>query len=141
MNWGKGIAIALSLFIGFILFLAITLMSQKVDLVSEDYYQKEIVFEDEIVARKNAAAIESKMEISQTDQFLVVKIPEGTFEGIQMKLKRPNDDRLDISFTIEGTHLFMVDKNKLEEGRYDIALEFMYDNEPCHQRENIFLNK
>jgi len=141
MNWGKGIAIALSLFVGFILFLAITLMSQKVDLVSEDYYQKEIVFEDEIVARKNADAIETKMEISQTDQFLVVKIPEGTFEGIQMKLKRPNDDRLDISFAIEGTHLFMVDKNKLEEGRYDIALEFTYDNEPCHQRENIFLNK
>lgn len=141
MNWGKGIAVALSLFVGFILFLAISLMTQNVDLVSEDYYQKEMAFENEIIARKNADAIETKMEITQTEQFLIVKIPEGTFEGIQMKLKRPNDDRLDMNFAIEGTHVFMVNKDKLEAGRYDINLEFTYNGQPCQQREGIFLKK
>ena len=41
MNWGKGIVIGMSLFIVFILVLVIGLMSHRVDLQSEDYYQKE----------------------------------------------------------------------------------------------------
>jgi len=53
MNWGKGITIVMVAFIGFIITLVTILMSNKIDLVSEDYYQKEIKFEDEIASAKN----------------------------------------------------------------------------------------
>ena len=41
MNWGKGILIGVGLFMGFILFLVISLMTHRVDLESEDYYEKD----------------------------------------------------------------------------------------------------
>ncbi len=141
MNWGKGIAIALGTFVTFIIVLATILMSQKVDLVSEDYYQKEMAYEEEIVQLQNAYKIEEKLELSQTDDFLIVKIPEGPYSDLKMSLQRPNNDQLDLSFDIAGTRTFMVEKNKLELGRYNVAFEFNYEDAPCQQRANIFINK
>ena len=48
MSWGKGIAIALTVFILFIATLVTIIIRQKVDLVSEDYYTQEINYQQEI---------------------------------------------------------------------------------------------
>ena len=45
MSLGKGIIIAMTGFIGFILYLVFTLMSKNTDLESVDYYKKEIEFQ------------------------------------------------------------------------------------------------
>ena len=48
INWGTGLVIGMVLFIAFIMFMVITMMTDKKyshDLVTEDYYQKEIVYQ------------------------------------------------------------------------------------------------
>ncbi len=72
MNWGKGIAIALTLFIGFIVVLVISIVSHTVDLETEDYYKKDIAYQDEITSMENANALSEKPTIVMTSTHIVV---------------------------------------------------------------------
>ena len=76
MNWGKGIIIAMSAFVIFILTLVFTLMSNRVDLTSDDYYKKEIGFQDEIEAQRLGQKFDRKLIIQQSKNsiFLNLKI-------------------------------------------------------------------
>lgn len=119
MNWGKGIIIGMSLFVAFISVLVTIIMSNRVDLVSEDYYRKEIAYEEEIKA-KNAWDEEGGTLVFTSDSaHLIVSLPriEGV-ESYDLSLVRPDDKKRDLSFRISRTQTFLVDKSKLERGVY-----------------------
>lgn len=139
MNWGKGIAIALTLFIGFILYLAISLMSHKVDLESEDYYLREIAYQEEITALENANKNE-KIIVSQDDANVIVQIPEkGIYNDVLLELFRPNNDEQDIKFNIIGTKTFTIQKNQLHPGQYNIEITYRNGELNCLQKDEIYI--
>ena len=141
MNWGKGIIIAMVAFVGFIVVLATILMSKNVDLVAEDYYQKEISYEEEINAKKNANALQDQIKLAQDENFLIVSVPEGDFREIKLELKRPNNDKQDLEFEIEGTRTYLIEKAKLNQGMYDAKFTFQHENQPCQVETDIYVNK
>ena len=69
INWGTRIAVLYIAFVGLIVIMVIMSIHQKIDLVSEDYYDKELVFQDKINEMKNAETLEGKIThiITQTD--------------------------------------------------------------------------
>lgn len=137
MNWGKGIVIGMATFMTFIIVLVVGLMTNRVDLESEDYYKREINYQQEITAQENANKLESKIEIISNKEFVIVKVPEGDFSKIEMHLSRPNDQKMDKLFKIEGTKSFLIDKKELEKGLYTVELSYMVDNKPCLQKESV----
>lgn len=123
MNWGKGIIIAMAAFIGFILVLAITLMRHKVDLVNEDYYLQEIHYQDEIDAQELGFEL-SQAQVQVQPPFLSVHIHDDwNTKQVELHLTRPNDQRLDKSYTIVGTKTFLIPIDDLEAGNYTLRLE------------------
>lgn len=141
MNWGKGITIALILFIGFIVTLGTILMRQDVDLVAEDYYQQEINYETQIRAESNAKKLDKKPTFVQNDGYLIVQIPEGEFTKMTLDLKRPNNRAKDQKLEIEGTKTFMIEKNTLEMGQYGLELRYEFEGKPCQQKITVFIQK
>lgn len=141
MNWGKGIALALASFMAFIIYLGVTLMTKNVDLVSEDYYQQEIAYEQEITARKNAEQLEAQPSIVQEDDFVIVNIPEGPFTQMTLALERPNNDAQDVEFLIQGTRTFLIEKEKLVQGKYQAVLQYTFDGKKCHQETPLYIKK
>ncbi len=137
MNWGKGIVIGMATFMGFIIFLVVGLMTNRVDLESEDYYKREINYQQEIVAQENANKLDAKIEIISNEEFVIVKVPEGEFTKIEMHLARPNDQKMDKLFKIEGTKSFLINKKDLQKGLYTVELSYMVDNKPCLQKESV----
>jgi hypothetical protein len=140
MNWGKGIIVALSLFVGFILFLVITLMRQDVDLVSEDYYKQEIDYEARIQKEQNGLNSAAKIKIVNQKSFIIIQLPDSIdLTNVLVNLKRPNDEKLDKSFKIEGTKTFMLPKASLEKGKYDLTIEYTINGEECLMKKAITL--
>ncbi len=140
MNWGKGIAITLGAFIVFILVLAIKLMSTNVDLVTPDYYQREIDYSQEMDAVQNSENLESKIEFELIEAHLAVKIPENLeAKNIELKLIRNNNEKLDKSFKIENTNTFLIDKKDLVPGHYDTELYYTVGGEKYMQKDKIKL--
>jgi hypothetical protein len=59
-NWGWGIAIFFTLFAGFIMYSVYRFSNMKEDLVSDDYYNKELAFQQNIDAAHNSIKYSEK---------------------------------------------------------------------------------
>lgn len=140
MNWGKGIVIGMSLFIVFILVLVIGLMSHRVDLQSEDYYQKEINYESELQAMRNSSELENRIEIIEQKDYIVIQIPnEGNFNRLRIEFIRPDDNKLDQSFKIENTKSYLIERKKLAKGKYNLEVYYTFNGKDCLQKQNIYI--
>jgi hypothetical protein len=142
MNWGKGIIIGMGLFMGFIIFLVVNVMTHRVDLQSDDYYKKEIQYEDEILAVKNANELNEQISINAADDFLVVKIPDSlNAQQIKLDLIRPDDKKLDQHLLISDTKTFLLPLKELTEGKYLTELHYLVKEKPFLQKSEVYINR
>lgn len=140
MNWGKGIAIALTLFIGFIVFLVISIVSHTADLETEDYYKKDIAYQDEIISMEKANLLTNKPTIVMTATHIVVQFSSvNDFQNIQLKLNRPNDEKLDKLYKISGTTTFTIDKSELQKGVYKFELSYQKNGANYLQKVEYYI--
>lgn len=144
LNWGTSIALAFVAFVGFILYFVITMSVDKSyshDLVTEKYYQKELQFQDDINAQKNAFSIKEKMQFIKTAEGLQIQFPkEFTEEKIEGKvfLYRPSNKQLDFEMPISlsRSYLLVPDK-RLVDGRWNITISWIHNNKPYLLKKEI----
>lgn len=140
MNWGKGIAITLGSFIVFITYMVIQQMSANIDLVTEDYYMKEINYSSELEAINRDRKFINRPKVSQTETHLIIQLPsEFDLKDVELKLRRPNNKKDDLKFSIEGTKMFTIDKKKLIEGNYQIFISYKIDDILYIQKKDIVI--
>ena len=142
MNWGKGLTIAIIAFMSFILYMVITLMTKgNADLVSEDYYKKEIEYEKEITALKNSENSTEKVTINNKGEFIVFQFPTTKeIDNIEIHLLRPNNDKADLTFSEKDTKNVMIEKKKLEKGVYKASIRYDSEGQPFLQKEELNIN-
>lgn len=136
MSWGKGIIIGMVSFMGFILFLVISLMQHKVDLVSEDYYQQEIDYDTHMNAVNVYNQSKEKIAVKLTENELQLQFPATMQnDSIHVQLKRPDNENLDMQLGIEGMPFTAIPLKSLQKGRYDLIItgsvenkEFIYED-------------
>ena len=140
MNWGKGIIIFMASFMAFILWMVFTLMSKNTDLESEDYYKKEIAYEQEIQAQRNANDAKEKVKVSENKDFIILQVPVAEkIDTVSVEFFKPNDKKGDQLFAEVGTKTMMVEKNKLQKGLYLINIHYQIENKKFLQKEEIML--
>lgn len=142
INWGKGIVIAIVLFVGFIMYFVVTMTTQNEynhDLVTDNYYEKELTYQQKINAAKNAQDLGENIAIEKTADGLIITFPK-VFEKERTQgkvfLYRPSDKRLDfeIPFSLAKNYLLVPDKNLLD-GRWNIAVDIK------HNKKNYFFSE
>lgn len=137
MNWGRGIALALALFIGFIATLVIILISQKVDLVSEDYYSQELNFQQEIDGIE-AGNNQLALTFTKKDDQLVVNVPlETDSKNITFHFYRANDKTLDKTFELENSKMLLIPMNELTKGNYSVRAEYTVQGKQVIQKYDL----
>lgn len=141
INWGTGIVLAFIAFISFILYFVVRMsMDDQAnhDLVTKEYYKRELAYQNEIDASENAAKMGAKLKVVKSEKGLTIFFP-NQFEPNKIKgtvsLYRPSNKHLDIDFPISlsKTHLLIPD-NRLVDGRWDISVKWEY-------KGNTFLHK
>jgi hypothetical protein len=80
MNWGYRILFVYGIFVGGMIFLAYQASKQNIELVTEDYYARELVFQGTIDEVARAAALSTPVTILCNDHKLVVTFPKD-FSG------------------------------------------------------------
>ena len=141
MNWGKGIIIAMGAFMCFILFMVVTLMSKSTDLESEDYYKKEIEYEQEMNALKNASQLKEHAKIDLTKEYLVVVLPtKEQVSNVQIALFRPDNKKKDKLLNENNSKTIMIAKNTLLKGRYNVAIKYEVNGKKILQKEEIMID-
>ncbi|QBA63227.1 FixH family protein [Muriicola soli] len=144
INWGTGIVLSFIGFIAFILFFVVRMsMDDRAnhDLVTEEYYKKELSFQKEIDAMEKAKNRPYQVKLIRTDSGMIIQFPEdmtpSKIKG-KVSLYRPSNKHLDIDFPISlsNTHLLIPDKRLLD-GRWDIDVNWDYEGETYLFRESF----
>jgi hypothetical protein len=100
MNWGKWIVVSFVLFAGFIATLVTVCVRQDISLVSKDYYQEELVYQDQIGRIENASLLAKRPSIKIIDKN-TLEISFDQFDKIEkgeLQLFRPSDAAMDKKF-------------------------------------------
>ena len=136
ISWGTGIVLALAAFISFILFLVISMTTNKEldhDLVVEEYYKKELEFQEQLDNERNAQQLMEDISVEKTEAGFLVRFPEDfDIEKIKGKmfLYRPSNKQLDFEIPVSlSTHTLLVPDKRLVGGRWNIEIDWQYGQE------------
>ncbi|WP_127022196.1 FixH family protein [Flagellimonas beolgyonensis] len=144
INWGTGIVLAFIGFISFILYFVFRMSTDdraNHDLVTEEYYKKELTYQQELDASNSATEMNANLTVEKTDEGLVIYFPERfdpTKISGTVSLYRPSNKHLDTNFPISlsKTHLLIPD-NRLVDGRWDITVKWEYEGKSFMHKEKL----
>mgnify|MGYP001813464452 FL=1 len=143
-NWGTGIVLAFVAFIIFILYFVVLSFRDPAsnhDLVTDDYYQKELKYQDDLDAAKNLEVAGSGMRVALVEDGLQIGFPEymepSKIKGT-VSLYRPSNKQLDFKTPIQlSERQLLIPKSRLLDGRWDIRVEWMYEDKPYLYQHKI----
>ena len=146
INWGTGIVIAFALFMSFILFFVFRVQSDSKydnELVVEDYYKQERILQDVLNKEANAAQLDQKVKIEDTEESILITFPEDfTPNDIKGKvsLYRPSAQNLDFEIPISlSSPYLLIPKSGLAGGRWDISVDWQYNGKKYLSTEMLSL--
>jgi len=142
ITWGTGIAIFFSCFVLFMLFMVYKTSQQDFDLVTEDYYAKEIAFQEVIDKTANYKALGEEVVIDRTDAGLRLTIPESSLNdesAVTLLVFRPSDDTMDRLYKSSGrSNMVSVPASDLVKGKYIIKLEWTKADEAYYFEKEFY---
>jgi len=145
ISWGIKIIIALVIFgIGIGVMVGIS-MSKNIDLVSENYYEKELKYQDKIDMINRTNSLPEKVGIESSPGAVKVKFPGSlSKENITGKINfyramdKKKDFSIDISKNENGEQLVPTDK--LDKGNWKVEVVWKMNDKEYFNQSEIFLN-
>lgn len=145
MSWGWKITFTFIGFIGLMAYLVIGSFQQNIDLVSEDYYEHELNYQDRIDHKVNASNLENNLQIKQENKRLAVGFPAvhqlDKISG-EIKLYRPSNAGLDKTISIEPNEdgWQFLDKKDLVGGLYKVQVHWSDGTQKYYKEEKVMIN-
>jgi hypothetical protein len=143
MSWGIRITILYVGFIVMILFLVFKTMGEKVDLVSADYYQNELKFQDQVDRQNESASLAEQPLITATGKNVEVKFPGAVAaENISgtIKFYRPSDSSRDFTVNVQpdATGVQLFSQEKFVKGIYQVQISWSADGKKYYNEISFY---
>ena len=143
MNWGTKILIVYVVFISGILFMVFKSSTQKTDLVTTDYYAKELKYQDKINEMNRVQALSAPVEFVIKDNALIIQFPKD-FAGKKLTgeavLYCPSDENKDLknNFSVqdEPVKIIIPATNK---GLHELHLSWQDGGVTYYFEKKIFI--
>ncbi len=145
MNWGIRIIILLGAFITLVLFMVSRAMKEEFHLVAENYYEREVKYQEEIDKINNARSLTQPIAINYRagENMVYIAFPDNQkrhVEGI-VYFFRPSDSSLDREFEADpdDTGLQKVDVKNFEKGLWQVKISWRYGRQEFQEEKNIII--
>lgn len=145
MNWGKKIAIVYLSFVGFMGFLVWKCLQQDdIHLVSQDYYQKEIAYQDDIDQMNNTNQLSTQLKFDYVSESKTVKLDfpkESIGSTGKISFYRPADARKDftVKLDIANTESQSIPVGNLDRGLWVVKVSWNKDGKGYYKEEKMTL--
>jgi len=132
-NWGTGLAITLGIFIlgmGTVLYKAV---NQRHDLVTTDYYAKELAYQQKIEQKKNASALKGKCTLKVEDEGLMLHFPSilnGLAAAAEIEMYSPTHAEKDFNLSFENWTVasLIIPEDQLSAGKWIAKIHLNTDS-------------
>jgi len=143
MNWGYKILFVYIVFMSGILLAVYKSSTQKLDLVTTDYYAKELKYQERIDAVKRTGALSAPIKYEMVNQQMIIHFPKE-FSGKQISgsilLYCPSDNNKDLQENFStATGGFIVALPAKNKGAYEIQLSWQADGNNYYFENKVIL--
>jgi hypothetical protein len=144
MSWGYRIFILYTGFVAGMLFLVYKCVQEDVDLVTPDYYAKELKFQDQIDRMNNNEKSGNRLQISfnAATNSIDIEYPEneqGKIKG-EILMFRPDNSKLDFSIPVQPLNgKQVISAATLAKGYWRIQTTWEHGDTPLYQEERIYV--
>jgi hypothetical protein len=117
---------------------------KKTELVTTDYYAKEIKFQEQIDKTKNALVLETELSwVGVGDNLELGLIGKFNPEDVtgELVVYRPSNASLDFTMDIslDSSGIMRVPRDKFKKGKYQIQLSWKVNDLDCYLNKNVFI--
>jgi hypothetical protein len=142
-NWGYRIAMVYILFVCGIMFMVLQSGRQKIDLVTEDYYEQEIRYQERIDQSGRSAALSEKLQVAISGQSLDIRFP-AEFMGKKIigkaLLYYPADGSMDLTSAIATSNNgFRMELPGKRSGMHILKVTWESEGVTYYNEEEVFL--
>lgn len=145
ISWGVKIFGIYGAFVIFVLALVLFTMTKDVGLVTENYYEEELVHQEHINKLKRTEALKESLKIALTEKSVNFTFPglarPEQFEG-EIHLYRPSDNSLDKSFPIslDTTLIYILPTTRIAKGLWKIKVDWNIGTNDYFNEKIIMVN-
>ncbi len=143
INWGKKLMIVYIVFVLGMGFMVYQCTRQKTEMVTSNYYEKELKYQEVIDGLQNANNLATNISITQADStsLILVMPPEAMQARGLVEFYRPSDAAMDFSATLltdsDGRQFF--EKVKFNNGQYIVKVQWEKDGQNFYAEQSIFI--
>ena len=142
ISWGHKI---LFVYLGFVIGIMVLVFlanQQKFDLVTPNYYDAELKFQNVIDQKQRVTELSAPPKIAHSVNSVSIQLPEEFLNKNvtgELYLYRPSDDSKDLKTNFETTKSFVEVslKNNLS-GAYEVKLSWQADGKTYYNEQRIF---
>ena len=143
MNWGYKILVVYGIFVLGIMFMVFKSSSQKMDLVTSDYYGKELKYQQIIDQTGRANELSEQVRYEIKDNVLQVFFPKdfaGKTVSGSVELYYPADENKDVKkdFSLQDTTFSMV-ISSANKGLHELHISWKADGKDYYFEKKIFI--
>lgn len=142
ISWGYKILFAYVTFVIGIMFLVYKANQEKFDLVTDNYYDAELKYQDVINQKERVAELSALPVISHSTNSVAIQLPQEflnkNVKG-QLYLYRPSDATKDIrkNFSTQNSSIHISFSNQLS-GSYEVKLSWQADGKTFYNEQRVF---
>lgn len=145
MNWGKKIILIYAIFVSGIMFMVFESSSQKIDLVTTNYYAKELKYQDRIDEQKRVDELLDTIGYKIGNEKLVIVFPKDfagkTIIGDAVMYAPSNEDNdIKQSFSVKDENV-EIPLSIIKKGFYNLQLSWKADALSYYFETNIEIKK
>ncbi|HMU44002.1 MAG TPA: FixH family protein [Ignavibacteriaceae bacterium] len=143
-NWGTGILITIIVFMIITLGTVFTFMNEKVDLVTDNYYKKELKYQKQIDKLNRTHDMRMDVDIQLSNNGIVLSFPDSISRGQisgNVFLYRPSDSRYDVKLPVQINEngQMIISTEKLIKGFWKVKVEWSVDSDSFFSENSLII--
>lgn len=143
-DWGTGIVIFICVFMVITIFSVVMLMNEDVEIVTNNYYEKTLVYQNEIDKFERSAELSGKIDLVYSDKVLHIKFPKELTSSIKLGeiyFYRPSTASLDfkLPLILDTTGAQSLKGDKIAEGLWNVNLKWQINGKDYKFEKKLIL--
>jgi hypothetical protein len=142
LNWGKGIFLSFIVFALIMAYIVIFPFNQKVELVTDNYYEKEIKYQEQIDKQERTALLSESLSVTNDLKELKITFPPS-YQNVtgEILFYRPADAKKDFSLPIsaDSSGSQLIDISPLIPGYWKIKILWSMNGTHYYYEKNIMI--
>jgi len=145
INWGWKIVILYSAFVVMILTLVYKSTQNKIEIVTPDYYQKELAYQSQIDKEQRTQHLKEQLHWQVNGKQVHLKFPAevaGKNVKAEILFYRANDSNQDFTMNAlaDSTGSCLVTSDKFEKGVYQMQIDWTAEGVSYYNKATININ-